>query len=146
MSPEQIRRLVDEMYATWSLHEPERVDALFTDDAVHEDVAGGHISRGKAAIKQLMRDAFAFASDFRSTMRSLATAGDTATTEWVTEGTQTGPVATPCGEMVPSGRAFRLCGASILVFREGKIARVTDYYDMATFLKQLGGSFQLPKP
>src|SRR5439155_14788947 len=72
MSPEQIRRLVDAMYATWTLHEPERVDALFTDDAVHEDVAGGHISRGKAEIKQLMRAAFAFASDFRSNMRSLS--------------------------------------------------------------------------
>jgi len=79
-------------------------------------------------------------------VRSLATAGDTAMTEWLIEGTQTGPAATPYGELAPSGRAFRLCGASILIFREGKIARVTDYYDMATFLKQLGGSFQLPKP
>jgi len=138
--------LVNEMYAAWSLHQPERVDALFTDDAVHEDVASGHISRGKAAIKQLMRDAFAFAPDFRSMLRSLAIAGDTATTEWVIEGTQTGPAATPFGELAPSGRTFRLCGASILIFREGKIARVTDYYDMATFLRHLGGSFQLPKP
>src|SRR5260370_40734568 len=95
ISPEQIRRLVNEMYAAWSLHEPERVDALFTDDAVHEDVASGHISRGKAEIKQLMRDAFAFASDFRATVRSLATAGDNATTEWVIQGAQTGRAANP---------------------------------------------------
>ena len=123
-----------------------RVDAIFTDDAVHEDIASGHVSRGKTEIKQLMRGAFAFASDFRSTVRSLATAGDTATTEWVIEGTQTGSAASPYGELAPSGRTFRLCGASILIFREGKIARVTDYYDMATFLRHLGGSFQLPKP
>jgi len=146
MSPEQIRKLVDEMYATWSLHEPEQVDALFTDDAVHEDVASGHVARGKAEIKQLIRGAVVFASDFRSTLRSVATAGDTATTEWVIEGTQTGPAVTPYGELAPSGRTFRLCGASIIIFREGRIARVTDYYDMATFLKQLGGSFQLAKP
>ena len=146
ISLEQIRKLVDEMYATWSLHELDRVDAIFTDEAVHEDVASGHIARGKAELKQLMRGAFAFASDFHSTLRSLTTVGDTATTEWVIEGTQTGPAATPYGELSPSGRTFRLCGASIILFREGKIARVTDYYDMATFLKQLGGSLQLPKP
>ncbi|HWB05337.1 MAG TPA: ester cyclase [Verrucomicrobiales bacterium] len=142
MPVEQISRLLDEMYAAWSLHDPERVDAIFTDDAVHEDVASGHISRGKAGIKQLLRGAFAFAPDFRSTRQSLAIAGDVATTEWVIEGTQTGPAATPWGEMAPSGRNFHLRGASIIIFREGRIARVTDYYDMATFLKQLGGSFQ----
>jgi steroid delta-isomerase-like uncharacterized protein len=141
MSDEQIHKLLDEMYAAWSLHEPERVDAIFTDDAVHEDVASGHVSRGPAEIKQLIRGAFASAPDFRSTRRSLAAVGDIATTEWVIEGTQTGPAATPYGEMAPTGRTSHLRGASIIIFREGRIARVTDYYDMATFLKQLGGSF-----
>ena len=35
--------------------------------------------------------------------------------------------------------AGRVRGASILTVRDGKIAGVTDYYDMATFLTQLGG-------
>jgi len=46
-SPEQIRRLVNELYAAWSLHQPERIDAIFTNDAVYEDIAGGRFTAAK---------------------------------------------------------------------------------------------------
>jgi steroid delta-isomerase-like uncharacterized protein len=134
-SPDQIRRLVHELYAAWSLHEPERLDAIFAEDAAYEDVAGAQLVRGKEAIKELLRAAYAWAPDFRVAMKSLIVAGDTAATEWVSEGIQTGPI----GELPASGNSFRLRGASILTFRDGKIAKVIDYYDMATFLRQLGG-------
>jgi len=135
-SPDQIRRLVHELYTAWSLHQPERIDLIFTDDAVYEDVAGGQIVRGKEAIKQLLRAAYAWAPDFRVAMKSLIVADNTAATEWVSEGIQTGPI----GELPASGNSFQLRGASILNFQNGKIAKVTDYYDMATFLRQLGGT------
>ena len=135
-SSDQIRPLVHELYTAWSLHQPERIDLIFTDDAVYEDVAGGQIVRGKEAIKQLLRAAYAWAPDFRVTLKSLIVADDTAATEWVIEGIQTGPI----GDLPASGNSFHLRGASILSFQNGKIAKVTDYYDMATFLRQLGGT------
>ena len=135
-SPDQIRRLVHELYAAWFLHKPEKLDAIFTDDAVYEDVAGGQLVHGREAIKQLLRAAYAWTPDFRVTMKSLVVADQTAATEWVSEGIQTGPV----GDLPASGNSFRLRGASILTFREGKIAKVSDYYDMASFLRQLGGT------
>jgi SnoaL-like polyketide cyclase len=46
-------------------------------------------------------------------------------------------VAGPIGNLPASGNSFRLRGASIFTFRDGKIASVTDYYDMAAFLTQL---------
>jgi steroid delta-isomerase-like uncharacterized protein len=134
-SPEQIRQLVDELYTAWSLHQPERIDAIFTDDGAYEDVGGGRIHRGKEEIKQLLRAAFSWAPDFRVTMVSLIVGENAAATEWVSEGIQTGPL----GELPASGNSFRVHGASILAFRDGKIAQVTDYYDMASFLRQLGG-------
>jgi len=69
-------------------------------------------------------------------MRSLVIAENSTATEWVSEGIQTGSI----GELPASGNSFRLRGASILGFRDGKIAKVTDYYDMASFLKQLGAT------
>lgn len=145
-SSEKARELVNELYAAWSLHEPDRVDAIFTNDATYEDVAGGQVHCGKAEIKQLLQAAFTFAPDFRVTLRSLVVAGETATTEWEIEGTQTGPAGVgQVGELPATGRTFRLRGASVLVFRHGRIAHVTDYYDMATFLRQLGGTFQPPR-
>ncbi len=146
-STQEARQVVDALYAAWALHEPERIDAIFTDDAVYEDVAGGVVHRGKVEIKQLLGAAFAFAPDFRVTLRSLAVSGDTATTEWEIEGTQTGSTGVgSIGELPATGRTFHLRGASVLLLRSGKIARVTDYYDMATFWRQLGGTFAPPKP
>ena len=133
-SPERIHRLVNELYAAWALHQPERIDAVFTDDAVYEDVSGGKIRRGKEEIKELLRDAFAWAPDFRVTLQSLIVGENGAATEWITEGIQTGPI----GDLPASGNSFRLRGASIIKFRDDQIASVADYYDMATFLRQLG--------
>jgi steroid delta-isomerase-like uncharacterized protein len=135
-SAEQIHRLVNELYASWSLHEPQRIDAIFTDDGVYNDIAGGKDHRGKEQIKQLLRAAFAWAPDFRVTMISLTIGNETAATEWISEGIQTGRI----GDLPASGNSFRLRGASILTFRNGKISKVTDYYDMATFLRQLGNT------
>ena len=135
-SPDQIHLLVHELYDAWSLHQPERIDEIFTDDGIYEDVAGGQIARGKEAIKALLHAAYAWAPDFRVTMKSLVVEDDSAATEWISEGIQTGPI----GDLPASGNSFRLRGASILTFRGGKIASVTDYYDMATFLRQLGST------
>src|SRR4029453_12492572 len=110
-SAEEIRRLVQELYAAWSLHQLEKIDAIFTRDAAYEDVAAGQVHRSAEEIKQLLRATYAWAPDFRITMKSLIVADDCAATEWLSEGIQTGPI-----------------GDS-----------VTDYYDMATFLTQLGG-------
>ena len=135
-SLEQMRHLVSELYAAWSLHQPERIDAIFNDDAAYEDVAGSQRHIGKAAIKEFLRATFAWAPDFRVNMLSLTIGNDAAATEWISEGIQTGPV----GDLPASGNSFRLRGASIVTFRNGKIAAVTDYYDMTTFVRQLGES------
>ena len=74
-APEEARHVVEALYAAWSLHDPERIDAVFTDDAAYEDVAGGQVHRGKTEIKQLLGAAFTFAPDFSVTVRSLVVGG-----------------------------------------------------------------------
>ena len=136
-SPRKFAGSYQELYAASSLHQLEKIDAIFTSDAAYEDVAAGQVHRGKEEIKQLLRAAYAWAPDLEATMKSLIVADDCAATEWLSEGIQTGPI----GDDLPaSGNSFRLRGASILTFRNGKIASVTEYYDMATFLTQLGGT------
>jgi len=145
-SAHEARQVVHALYAAWADHDPTRIDAIFTDDGVYEDVAGGAVRRGKVEIKQLLSATFVFAPDFHVTLTSLAVSGDTATTEWVIQGTQTAPTGVgSIGELPATGRTFRLRGASIVLLRGSRIARVTDYYDMATFWRQLGGTFVAPK-
>jgi len=77
-SRDQIRRLVNELHVAWSLHQPERIDAIFTDDALYEDVAGGQVHRGKEETKLLLRTAFVWSPDFREMMKSLIIAENAA--------------------------------------------------------------------
>ena len=49
-SAEEIRRLVQELYAAWSLHQLEKIDAIFTRDATYEDVAAGQVHRNAEEI------------------------------------------------------------------------------------------------
>src|SRR4029453_18469076 len=84
-SHEEIRWLVNELYRAWSLHEPHRIDAIFTDDAVYSDVAGGKNQQGKQEIKKLLRSAFEWAPEFRVTMLSLTIGKDAAATEWLSK-------------------------------------------------------------
>ena len=58
--------------------------------------------------------------------------------EFTDEGTHTGPLATPAGEVMGSGRRFRIEGAGVLELRDGRIASERVYFDAARFLGQLG--------
>jgi steroid delta-isomerase-like uncharacterized protein len=54
--------------------------------------------------------------------------------EWVMRGTHKGNLP----RMPATGRCVEVRGASAFEFRGDKIRRSTDYWDMATLLKQLG--------
>jgi ketosteroid isomerase-like protein len=40
--------------------------------------------------------------------------------------------------MPATNKPFRVRGASVVEFRDGKINRESDYWDLATYLKQVG--------
>jgi hypothetical protein len=92
----------------------------------YEDVAAGQVYRGTEEIKQLSRAAMLGRRTLGVTMKSLIVVNDCAATERLSEGIQTGPI----GDLPASGNSFRLRGASIFTFRNGKIDSVTDHYDM----------------
>jgi steroid delta-isomerase-like uncharacterized protein len=54
--------------------------------------------------------------------------------EWTMAGTHQGDLP----GLPATGRRFSLRGSAIVELRQGKIKRLTDYWDMATFMKQIG--------
>lgn len=132
--------LIRELYEVWNTKAVERVEEHFTEDAVYEDVAGGLVSRGWEEIKAMIAEVQRWSPDFHVEMTSVFVAGDRAVTEWRMTGTHQGDL-----EGLPAtGKGFSLRGVSLLQFEEGKVKRVTDYYDMSTFLRQLGATIQSP--
>lgn len=118
----------------WSSHDIERIASFFTDDCSYEDVALGVLNRGKEQLKAFVQATFAAFPDFAIEPRSLFAAGEWAATEWVMSGTHHGDLP----EIPATGKGFSVRGVSILELQGGKIRRNSDYWDMASFLRQIG--------
>jgi predicted ester cyclase len=69
--------------------------------------------------------------------------GDQAVMEGVYAGTNTGPLATPQGELPPTGRPLALPLCELCEVVAGRIAVLRVYYDQMAFAAQMG---LLPEP
>jgi steroid delta-isomerase-like uncharacterized protein len=122
--------------AAWSSPgNAEKLVSLFTDDCVFEDVTFGVVARGKDELRSFANSAFAAVPDFNYGLRRWFAASQWAVIEWVMSGTHQGDFP----GMPATGKRFSsVRGSTILELDAGKIRRESDYWDAATFMKQLG--------
>lgn len=126
--------LAGRVVVLWNEQDLEGVPAVFSEDAVYEDVAAERVMEGHEEIRRWWAENFAAVPDFKiEVVRVFATA-DMAGCEWTMSGTHTGDYPT----IPATGKAFSVRGASIAQVEAGKVVRWTDYYDMLAFLTQLG--------
>jgi steroid delta-isomerase-like uncharacterized protein len=128
------KRVLEEWAAAWSSHDTERLLALFTDDCSYEDVTFGVVTHGKKELRAFADDAFSAAPDILFELTSQFVSASSAGMEWSMSGTHKG--AFP--GLPPTGKRFSVRGATIIELRAGKIRRNADYWDSATFMRQVG--------
>jgi steroid delta-isomerase-like uncharacterized protein len=137
--PRRSERLFDDWATAWSSNDsskdPERVLALFVDDCVFEDVTFGIVARGKKELRSFANRAFAAIPDFKYGVRSRFATSQWAVIEWVMSGTHKGDLP---GIPATGKRFSSVRGSTILGLEDGKIRRESDYWDAATFMKQVG--------
>jgi steroid delta-isomerase-like uncharacterized protein len=135
MATSKLERLLDDWATAWSSHDPEKVLALFTDDCVFEDVPFGVVTRGKEQLRSFANGAFAAVPDFKFELTSRLAGDDWAAIEWVMSGTHKGDFP----GMPATGKRFSsVRGSTIFALKAGKIRRESDYWDAATFMRQVG--------
>ncbi len=139
MATSELERMLDEwaraLSSKNSSNDPERVLTLFVDDCVFEDVTLGVVARGKEELRSFVKGAFAAVPDFKYGLTSRFAASQWAVIEWVMSGTHKGDLP----GMPATGKRFSsVRGSSILELEAGKIRRESDYWDAATFMKQVG--------
>ena len=130
-----VEKTLEAWAADWS--SPDKVDhllSLFTDDCTYEDVTLGVVNHGKAELKAFADGIFASFPDFKVELRSRFVAGERAGMEWIMSGTH----ARDLPAMPATNKRFSIRAATILELEAGKIKRCSDYWDLATFLKQVG--------
>jgi steroid delta-isomerase-like uncharacterized protein len=130
-----LEKMHNDYTAAWNSHDVERIVSFFTDDGVYEDVSLGRVNRGKKEVKDFINSMFVDFPDFKVEMKSSIFTRDRGATEWVMSGTF---AHSSIPGLPATGKSFSERGASITEFRKNKISRNSDYWNMASFLQQVG--------
>jgi len=120
-----------------------RGDIGFRDEIEHKDIviegpgAAGPMDRDQyLAYLQGFLDAF---PDLHFDIQETIAQGNYVVINWRATGTHTGPMRAPSGDMVPpTNRKGIVDGSTTYEFRDGKIARNRNFWDMVGLLMQLG--------
>ena len=128
------KRAIEQWAAYWSAHDMELLLPLFTDDVVYKDVTMGVVNRGIAELRAFGEGFISGFPDVTFELQSAFANGTRGGAEWVMRGTHTGNLP----GMPATGKRVEIRGASIFDFMGDRIRRCSDYWDMATLLKQLG--------
>jgi len=131
-----LEHVLEEWAAAWSSSQVEKLLPLFTDDVYYEDVTFGAVSKGRDALRTFAMSTFEAFADLRFEVKSrfVAANGKWGSIEWVFTGRQTKDFP----GLPATNKPFQVRGSTVVEFRDGKISRNSDYWDLATYMKQVG--------
>lgn len=130
-----MKSLIENYYATFNSGDREALLAMLTDDVTH-DINEGGTETGKDAFREFLKR---MDRSYRETVEDLVvfTADDStrAAAEFYIRGQY---LATDEGLPEASGQAYHLRVGAFFEIRDGKIARVTNYYNLQSWLEKVG--------
>ena len=110
---------------------------------LYNEVGTGRQLRGKAEILPALQGWRKAMPDVNGTVTSAFASGNKAVLEVTWEGTQTGPMDGPGGTLPASGKRQTTPAAWVFEFEGDKIKESRQYFDMMSFMQQIGA---LPQP
>lgn len=138
MSVQSNLNLTQEIYNFFSNNQFDSVLERATDDIEIFLAPTGQTFQGREGFKQFMMGFKATFPNIRIDVKNQVGTEDQVVSEFVATGTNTGPVMTPTGEIPATGRTAEWPVCEVWRFRNGKLASIHNYQDMATMLRQLG--------
>jgi steroid delta-isomerase-like uncharacterized protein len=131
-----LEHVLDQWAPAWSSNDVERLLPLFTDSVEYEDVTLGAVNRGANALRDFATGTFASFADLKFELKSrfVAADGKSGAMEWIWRGRQTKDFP----NLPATNKPFEVRGATVVEFTDGKISRNSDYWDLATYMKQVG--------
>ena len=129
-----MKKLFRETEEAWASRNLEKLESLHADDCVYEDVARGVVRKGKKEISEYFRGLLVGFPDVKFETKGVFFSNNRVCWEWVMTGTHLGNL-----ESLPATRrTISVRGVTVEEIRGDKKSRVSDYYDEATLLRQLG--------
>jgi steroid delta-isomerase-like uncharacterized protein len=119
----------------WNWHSIDEILTYFAPACTYIDVALNESHTGEKSIYDFISHMeSAFSSDYQFEPGTAVVAASGYAIEWVLKGTHDRSSA----ELPATGKPYSIRGVSVGEFRDGKIARNTDYWSLAEFLGQIG--------
>jgi steroid delta-isomerase-like uncharacterized protein len=142
MGEQDIVKLAKEAVEAFNKADWDRTSALLG-GSLYNEVGTGRKLRGDAEILPALKGWRTAMPDVKGTVTSSFAAGSKAVLEVTWEGTQTGPMDGPGGTLPPSGKRQTTPAAWVFEFDGDKIKESRQYFDMMSFMQQIGA---MPKP
>lgn len=130
-----VRDLIERYYAAFNRQDMSRFFALLTEDVVH-DVNQGQREVGLDAFAQFMAK---MNRSYREQIVDLVVMTEPGGTRAAAEFTVLGTYLTT-DEGLPEarGQTYRLAAGAFFEIRDGKVARISNYYNLQEWLRQVG--------
>ena len=125
--------LVARWASAWNAADPAAVADLFTPDATYEDLAFQVAFAGHEGIAQWLAITSQAIPDAHVDVEEAFRAGDRIAVRWTFTGTPE-----VIGKVEGSGVSFSVPVVTLMALEEGRIAGVTDAYNLADLLRQVG--------
>ena len=116
----------------------DRMRAGLAADCVYEEYATKRRIEGVDAIIEANRGWKSAFPDAHGTITYATESDDSVTLEITWEGTQSGPLETPDGEIPASNKRVDVKAAQVVRFEGDKIKEMRHYFDMLGMLEQVG--------
>jgi steroid delta-isomerase-like uncharacterized protein len=130
-TPPTGKAVLEAYVSAWNRRDFAALDKLLAPDAVHEDLARPSRDVGAAQIHRYMQTMLETQPDLNWHLTAIVDGGSTVAAEWVWTGTSTGDI--PGRPVVPRRISGR--GASVAVIENGRIKRISLYYDFASVFR-----------
>ena len=109
-------------------------------DSTYNELGTQRSLVGADAIIEALQGWKAAMPDVKGTVTGAVESGQRVVLEVTWEGTQTGEMVTEQGTIPPSGKRQRTPSAFLFEFEGGKLVESRNYFDLLTFLRQIGAA------
>ncbi len=114
------------------------VQKLVDDNAQFQIIPFNAKFTGKEGYLQLAQGWANAFPDGQCHITNIAAGEDSAVVEFAGRGTQTGPLMSPEGDIMPTGKSVDVPFCDVFKIKNGKIVSHNSYFDSSTMMKQLG--------
>jgi len=136
---DELRQLAQKYVNIWNEKDIDALVELYDEDATMIMPGEAEPLKGKDAIRANQNAYFIAFPDMHVEIGTILTSETEFCIEMITKGTNTGPLATPQGEIPPTGRQMSLQAAFLAkVSPAGLIIEDRTYFDSMVLLTQLG--------